>query len=239
NLDPSSVPDVLQDIRTVGAALAVPERAAEVVAGLEARIAAVCTRAAGAPRRRCVVLEWIAPPYRSGHWTPELVAIAGGTEPLGRVGEDAARVPWEAVLSAAPEVLVLACCGYDLTRTMADVPLLGGAADHVRLAGTHEGEERAQPALGHVEHDLARLDAGGGELLEYEVGEGAHVLLASAAGELPCAHRIEGHHEPLGVLAPELGTASPAAAAHADAHELEAPHAARISPRPTAVKPGA
>src|SRR5207247_2448692 len=110
---------------------------------------------------------------------------------------------------------------------------------HVRRAGTHEGEERAQPALGHVEHDLARLDAGGGELLEYEVGEGAHVLLASAAGELPCAHRIEGHHEPLGVLAPELGTASPAAAAHADAHELEALHATRISPRPTAVKPGA
>src|SRR5882724_4780781 len=93
NLDPSSVPDVLQDIRTVGAALAVPERAAEVVAGLEARIATVCTLAAGAPRRRCVVLEWIAPPYRSGHWTPELVAIAGGTEPLGRVGEDAARGP--------------------------------------------------------------------------------------------------------------------------------------------------
>src|SRR3989442_11470515 len=93
NLEPSSVPDVLQDIRTVGAALAVPERAAGVIAGLEARIAAVRARAAGAPRRRCVVLEWIAPPYRSGHWTPELVAIARGTEPLGRMGEDAAPVP--------------------------------------------------------------------------------------------------------------------------------------------------
>src|SRR5437660_1452155 len=67
NLDPSSVPDVLKDIRTVGAALAVPERAAEVVAGLEARIAAVRARAAGAPRRRCVVLAWIAPACRSGH----------------------------------------------------------------------------------------------------------------------------------------------------------------------------
>src|SRR5437870_5240982 len=48
NLDPSSVPDVLQDIETVGAALGVPERAAEVIAGLEARIAAVRARAAGA-----------------------------------------------------------------------------------------------------------------------------------------------------------------------------------------------
>src|SRR5205823_8250982 len=89
NLDPSSVPDVLQDIRTVGAALAVPERAAEVVAGLEARIAAVCTRAACAPRRRCVVLELIAPPYRTGHWPHELVAIAGQSQRCGRDGRDA------------------------------------------------------------------------------------------------------------------------------------------------------
>src|SRR2546425_8422613 len=95
NLDPSSVPDVLQDIRTVGAALAVPERAAEVVAGLEARIAAVGTRAAGAPRRRCVVLEWIAPPHRTGPRPPRPGAIAGGTEPLRRMGAGAARVPWE------------------------------------------------------------------------------------------------------------------------------------------------
>src|SRR5437667_9499069 len=79
NLDPSSVPDVLQDIRTAGAALAVPERAAEVVAGLEARIAAVCTRAAGGPRPRRVVLEGIAPPYRSGPWPPDPVPNAGAT----------------------------------------------------------------------------------------------------------------------------------------------------------------
>jgi len=124
NLEPSSVRDVLQDVRRVGAALGVPERAAEVVAALETRIEAVRARAAGAPPRRCVVLEWIAPPYRSGHWTPELVRLAGGTEPLGRAGEDAARVPWEAVVAAAPEVLVLACCGYDLARTEADLPLL-------------------------------------------------------------------------------------------------------------------
>src|SRR5436853_7693189 len=113
NLDPSSVPDVLQDIRTVGAALAVPERAAEVVAGLEARIAAVRARAAGAPRRRCVVLEWIAPPFVNGHWGPEITALAGGHDAIGRPGADAVEVPWDVVRDAAPEVLVLACCGYD------------------------------------------------------------------------------------------------------------------------------
>ena len=62
------------------------QRPTEVVAALEARVAAVSARVAGAPRPRCVLLEWIAPPYRSGHWGPELVELAGGTDPLGRCG---------------------------------------------------------------------------------------------------------------------------------------------------------
>src|SRR5262249_57274308 len=112
--DLSSVSDVLQAIGRVGAGLSVRERAAEVIAGLEARIVAVRAGAAGAPRRRCVVLEWIAPPYRSGHWTPELVALAGGTEPLGRMGADAARVAWEAVRAAPPQGLRSPCRGDGL-----------------------------------------------------------------------------------------------------------------------------
>jgi iron complex transport system substrate-binding protein len=124
NLEPSSLADILQDVRNVGAALNAPESAARVIEALEARIAAVRERAAGARRRRCVLLEWIAPPFRSGHWGAELVEIAGGVELLGRKGEDAARVSWEAVRDAAPEVLLIACCGFDVERTLADVPLL-------------------------------------------------------------------------------------------------------------------
>ena len=157
NLDPSSVRDVLRDIETVGAALGVPERAAAVIAGLEARIVAVRVGAAGAPRPRCVVLEWIAPPYRSGHWTPELVAIAGGTEPLGRLGEDAARVPWEAVAAAAPEVLVLACCGYDLARTAVDLPLLPTRPGWQELPAVRAGQVYAVDGSAYLSRPGPRL----------------------------------------------------------------------------------
>src|SRR5437867_5706008 len=49
SLAPSSLADILGDIRTVGAALGLPERAAAVVAGLEERIALVRSRAAAGP----------------------------------------------------------------------------------------------------------------------------------------------------------------------------------------------
>ncbi|HLY37889.1 MAG TPA: cobalamin-binding protein [Candidatus Binatia bacterium] len=140
NLEPATLADVLGDVRRVGAALDADDDAVRLVAALEARIAAVRERAVGAPRQRCVVLEWLLPPFRSGHWTPELVAVAGGEEPLGRAGEDAARVGWDDVVAAAPDVLVLACCGFDVARTIADVARLRAVPEWRRLPAVRDGE---------------------------------------------------------------------------------------------------
>jgi iron complex transport system substrate-binding protein len=140
NLEPQNLAEVLDDVRRVAAALGVSGRAEAVVAELEARIARVRARTAGAPRRRCVLLEWIDPPFASGHWTPELVAIAGGIDPIGRPGEDARQVSWEEVRSAAPEVLVIACCGFDIARTRRDLPILRANPGFADLPAARAGE---------------------------------------------------------------------------------------------------
>jgi iron complex transport system substrate-binding protein len=124
NLEPERLADVFQDVRNVAAALGVAERGEQVAAALAARVEAVRQRTAPLPRRRTVLLEWIDPPFRSGHWGPELIDAAGGVDPVGVTGADAAEVPWTAVRDARPDVLVLACCGYDVARTAADLPIL-------------------------------------------------------------------------------------------------------------------
>jgi len=140
NLEPSSLGDILEDIRRVARALEVAERGDSLVEALEARIEAVRSRVRGATRPRSVLLEWIAPPFSTGHWGPELVEIAGGDEVLGKPGQDAARISWEAVTAAAPAVLVLACCGYDVGRTLADLPLLRALPGWGRLPAVETGE---------------------------------------------------------------------------------------------------
>jgi iron complex transport system substrate-binding protein len=140
NLEPSGLADILRDIRTVGGVLGVPERAERVVASLSARIEAVRKSTVGARRRRCVLLEWIDPPFCSGHWGPELVEIAGGIEPLGRRGADSAEVRWEAVVEAAPEVLVIACCGYSVERSLEDLPILRSRPGFASLPAAQRGE---------------------------------------------------------------------------------------------------
>lgn len=127
NLEPSSLADIFENIRIVGRVLDVPERADAAVAALAGRVQAVRVRVANvAHRPKCFLMEWIDPPFCSGHWGPELVAIAGGTDPLGRLGEDSTRIRWESVLDARPDVIVLACCGYQTQRTISDMPILRG-----------------------------------------------------------------------------------------------------------------
>lgn len=127
NLEPSSLADILTNVRTVADVLAVPERGEALVRALEERVHAVRDHNTRRERRpRCVVLEWLDPPYCSGHWGPELVELAGGIDPLGRKGQDSRRPGWEAIVNAAPEVLVLACCGRQVQRTLDELPALTG-----------------------------------------------------------------------------------------------------------------
>jgi iron complex transport system substrate-binding protein len=140
NLEPSSLADIFQDIRNVGAVLGVSERAETLVAALLARVDEVRERAAGARRRRCVVLEWIDPPFCSGHWVPELVELTGGLDPIGRRGEDSTEIRWDDVLEAAPEVLVVSCCGYSVERTLEDLPILRSRSGFQTLPAAQRGE---------------------------------------------------------------------------------------------------
>jgi iron complex transport system substrate-binding protein len=125
NLEPTSLSDIFEDIRHVAQACGVLERADRVIANLSARAEVVRERAAHlADRPRCFLMEWVDPPFCSGHWGPELVEIAGGHDPLGRKHQPSAQIDWEQVLDASPEIIVLALCGYDVDLARRDYELL-------------------------------------------------------------------------------------------------------------------
>ena len=125
NLEPSCLADIFENIRCVGRVLGVPERADAAITELSGRVEAAQARLAHVRQRpKCFLMEWIDPPYCSGHWGPELVELAGGVEPLGRKGRDSTRIPWDTVLDAQPDAIVLACCGQHSQRTLADLPIL-------------------------------------------------------------------------------------------------------------------
>ena len=125
NLEPRSLADIFDDIRRVAKACEIPKRAEKLIANLSERVENVRERAAKIPDRpRCFLMEWVDPPFCSGHWGPELVEVAGGQDPLGRKHKPSAQIDWQEVLDACPEIIVLALCGYDIDRARRDYELL-------------------------------------------------------------------------------------------------------------------
>ena len=70
------------------------------------------------------LLEWLDPPYIAGHWIPDLIAMAGGRDVLGRSGEPSRRASWQEIAEADPEVILLSPCGFSIERSLEEVPAL-------------------------------------------------------------------------------------------------------------------
>ena len=85
-LDPKTLGETLGDVRTLAEATGHRRQGVELVA-----------RAAG-------------------HWTPQLIELAGGEDVIGLPGEPSETVSWEHVAEAGPEIVIAMPCGYDARR---------------------------------------------------------------------------------------------------------------------------
>jgi iron complex transport system substrate-binding protein len=113
SLEPNTIADIFDNIKTVGELCGVSETAENVVANLQNRLDNVRAQTENlANRPKVFMLEWLEPPFAPGHWTPEQVEIAGGNCLLGKAGEKSQTTTYEAIIESKPEILVLIPCGY-------------------------------------------------------------------------------------------------------------------------------
>ena len=122
---PHTLAEVGDMIMQVATALGVAARGERIAAEMHARIGRVRDQVAGRPMRRVVVAEWIDPPFTAGHWIPEMVAAAGGIDPLGVAGGRSRATTWDAVRAAQPDIVVLAPCGLDAERARTEFAATG------------------------------------------------------------------------------------------------------------------
>jgi iron complex transport system substrate-binding protein len=187
NLEPTCLGDVLESLREVGAAAGCEERAEHEIAALWARVAAVAERSERiANRPRVVLLEWIDPPFSSGHWSPELVRLAGGREVVSEAGERSRTLDWREVVAAAPDVLVIACCGFDVPRTLVDLPILRGYPGWNELPCVRSGRVYVVDGSAYFSRPGPRL-VDSLEIVAHALEPSVHALPPS----LPAARRLE------------------------------------------------
>jgi iron complex transport system substrate-binding protein len=133
-LDPKTLGETLGDVRTIAQATGRREEGVELVRQAAARIERVKLAVRAQHRPRVAALEWLDPIFIAGHWTPELIELAGGEDVLGLPGEPSQTVSWEQLADARPEVVVVMPCGYDEDR--AHIEALPHAHELARLGAT-------------------------------------------------------------------------------------------------------
>ncbi|MHB1423733.1 MAG: ABC transporter substrate-binding protein [Gemmataceae bacterium] len=141
NLEPNTLADVFRDIQRVADALEISAAGVQLIQSLRNRVARVQHGVEGAARiPRVAVIEWLDPVFCSGHWTPELVALAGGQEVLGRQGKDSVRKTWADVRAVEAEILVVACCGQSAARAFHDWERMQERPDVQALPAVQTGD---------------------------------------------------------------------------------------------------
>ncbi|KAF9086452.1 hypothetical protein BGX29_009900 [Mortierella sp. GBA35] len=130
-LNPTSVSEVMESITTVGTAIGHAEEAAKVRAELEGRIQKCKDVAAQAKKdnpdykpKKVMFFEWTDPIYPAGHWTPEMIEMAGGVHPINPPGIPSKRVSVESVVATEPDVVIICPCGLDMPATRKEYEFL-------------------------------------------------------------------------------------------------------------------
>jgi iron complex transport system substrate-binding protein len=145
SLEPTSIEGILNTISTVGAMTESEDAAVDLVETLRERLGTVeekvqARRDAGGRSPRVVGLEWLDPPFASGHWVPEQIRRAGGWELLGADGVPSVQTTWDAVSEVDPEMLLLMPCGFHLRETLDEWARTRRPPGYVELTAVRRGQ---------------------------------------------------------------------------------------------------
>lgn len=140
-LEPNCLADVWSDIRRVGTALGLSDRAEALVTESQQRLerlAAAC-RAIPGPRPSIACIEWIEPLMAAGNWVPELVELIGGRNLFGVAGKHSPWMTWEELLAADPDVIAILPCGFDIPRSQSEMHWLTTRPEWRELSAVKNG----------------------------------------------------------------------------------------------------
>lgn len=125
SLQPDTLADIFKEINVIATNLGVEERGKQLIEDLEERVDIVRHKLKFFPDKpKVAMIEWLSPMMVAGNWIPELVEIAGGKSVLAENGKYSPFVTWEQIYDENPEIIVVAPCGFTISRTFQEIDLL-------------------------------------------------------------------------------------------------------------------
>ncbi len=113
-LSPKVLEDVFTDMKAV--AEAAGSDATGVIEKLQARVKRIAPAAILRERPTVGCLEWLEPLWRTGHWIPGMVRLAGAEDVFAEIGKPSRTLSWGELQEKDPDLLIIMPCGYNLSR---------------------------------------------------------------------------------------------------------------------------
>ncbi len=124
-LDPHDLDDILVSVMDVAEKIGRVQQGRKLVASLQKRIDVVRgMKIKNKPRVLCI--EWLDPLFTAGHWVPQMVEYAGGINGISSAGEPSRRMEIDEAVQFDPDIIVLMPCGFEIRRTLEELPPLAG-----------------------------------------------------------------------------------------------------------------
>jgi iron complex transport system substrate-binding protein len=160
-LNPQDLGDVWRDILWVGEATCRGHEAEALLKKIGTRLGELECQLDGVEHRpRVAILEWLEPFYVAGHWVPEMIEIAGGKDALGRKRTPSFRVSASDVIDAAPEILLIAQCGYSAQQARDEYRAMSFPKDWSAIPAVRNSRVYAMDASGYFSRPGPRLMTG-------------------------------------------------------------------------------
>ena len=91
------------------------------------------------PTPTVACIEWIEPLMTAGHWTPDLVDLAGGRAVCTEAGAPSQYIAWDALVAADPDVLAVVACGFTIEEALRDLHFLSDRPEWDALRAVRAG----------------------------------------------------------------------------------------------------
>jgi iron complex transport system substrate-binding protein len=161
SLNPRNLGDVWDDISKVASETSREHAAKKLIAEIEQRLRALKRQVERISLRpRVAFLEWLDPFYVGGHWVPEMIALAGGEDVFGRVGAPSFRVELKDIVAAAPDIIVIAPCGYDAEQALKEYCAMTLGSEWDAIPAVRDGRVYAFEANAYASRPGPRLVTG-------------------------------------------------------------------------------
>lgn len=119
SMDPHNIQEIIESVTKLGEVLGREERAKEITDTLIKRISRI-KNIQIENRPRVLAVEWLEPVFTAGHWVPEMIQIAGGSNLVSKTGEHSRRMEFQEMVDSDPDIIVLMPCGFDVKRTISE-----------------------------------------------------------------------------------------------------------------------